>query len=113
MKKFIVLYHAPAEAVAAMGEPTPEQMKEGMKPWMEWAKKCGNKLVDLGTPLTNGQKVHPNGSSSNSTREVQGYSILDAESMEEAKSLLDGHPHLSWNDDCAIEIYESTPMPEM
>lgn len=34
MKKFIVTYHAPIEALAKMGEATPEQREEGMKPWM-------------------------------------------------------------------------------
>jgi hypothetical protein len=32
MKKFMVIYHAPAEAVAQMESATPEQKAEGMKP---------------------------------------------------------------------------------
>ncbi len=38
MKKFLVLYYAPAaEAMKMMGNATPEQKADGMKPWMEWA----------------------------------------------------------------------------
>ena len=111
MKKFIVIYHTPAEAMAQMANATPEEMEEGMKPWMEWASKCGDQLVDLGTPLMGGQKVLPSGSSEDSTREVTGYSILMAENMDEAKSLLDNHPHLNWTGGCEIEVHESMPLP--
>ena len=51
MKKFIVLYHASQDAAKKMASATPEEMKAGMAPWMEWAQKCGYGLVDMGTPL--------------------------------------------------------------
>ena len=88
MKKFIVIYHAPAEATAQMANVTPEQREEGMKPWMAWAQKCGSQLVDLGAPLVGGKKLNPDGTSKNSSREVCGYSILEAEDMEAAQGLL-------------------------
>lgn len=111
MKKFIVIYHAPAEAVAQMANANPEDMAEGMKPWMDWAAKCGEQLVDMGTPLMGGVKVLPDGTSENSEREVTGYSVLQAEDMDDAKSLMEGHPHLAWTGGCAIEIHESMPLP--
>lgn len=111
MKKFIVIYHANAEAMAQVANPTPEEMEEGMKPWMEWAARCGDQLVDLGTPLMGGLKLSVDGSSEASTREVTGYSILQAENMEEAKALMNGHPHLSWSAGCEIEIHEAMPLP--
>lgn len=111
MKKFIVIYHAPVEATEQMANASPDQMKEGMKPWMEWAQKCGDQLVDLGTPLSGGQRVLPNGKSEVSKRNVCGYSILEANNIEEAKSLLVGHPHLQWRGDCEIEIHETMPIP--
>jgi hypothetical protein len=111
MKKFIVIYHAPADALEQMSSASPEEMKKGMEPWMEWAQKCRSKLVDLGSPLSSGQKVLPNGKSEPSKREVVGYSILEANSMEDAKSLLVGHPHLMWRGDCEIEVHETMPLP--
>lgn len=77
---------------------------------MAWAEKCGDKLLDLGAPLMGGLKLKPDGGSEMSIREVCGYSILQAESMDDARSLMDGHPHLAWTDGCEIEIYESLPM---
>jgi len=81
-----------------------------MKPWMAWAEKCGSKLVDVGTPLVGGQSLKPDGSSEPSSREVTGYSVLEADSMDEAKSLLEGHPHLAWTGGCDIEVHESVPL---
>lgn len=113
MKKFIVIYHIPPQVAASTPEPTPEALQEGMKLWMAWAEKCGDKLVDMGTPLGGGQSLKPEGASTDSNKGVMGYSILQAEDMDEAKSLMDGHPHLGWNAECEIEIHESMPIPGM
>lgn len=112
MTKYIVLYHMPAEAMAEMPEMTPEQMQEGMKPWMEWAERCGDALVDLGTPLGAGQALTTAGST-DSDKGVAGYSILEADSMDEAKKLLENHPHMTWNAACSIELHEAQPLPGM
>ena len=106
-----VIYHAPQEAMNQNTDVSEEEMKKGMEPWMIWAKKCGEKLVDLGTPLTGGLKLSPEGNSAASNKEVVGYSILNAGNMEEAQSLMADHPHLSWDAGCEIEIHESMPLP--
>ena len=111
MKKYIVIYHAPEELMAQSANSTPEEMEKGMEPWMVWAAKCGDQLVDLGAPLMGGQKLLPDGKIENSIREVAGYSVLQAENMEEAKALLDGHPHLAWDGACEIEVHEVMPLP--
>ncbi len=111
MKKFIVLYHAPVDAMKQTAGTTQEEQAKGMEAWMQWAEKCGNKLADLGAPLMNGQQLSPNGKSKNSDKNVVGYSILQAENLEEAKGLLQGHPHLTWNADCTIEVHETMPLP--
>ena len=94
----------------ALAGSTPEQMEEGMKPWMAWVEKIGDGLVDLGTPLAGGQKLSTSGSSP-SDKSVTGYSILPAEDMEGAKAMLSGHPHLQWAAGCEIEIHETMPLP--
>lgn len=109
MKKFIVIYTASPAAMEKMKNASPEDMKNNMGPWMEWAQKCGNSLVDLGTPLINGKKMATTGSIP-SDKGIVGYSMLQAENMEEAKSLLKDHPHLGWEEGCEIEIYESMPL---
>ncbi len=113
MKKFVIIYHAPTDAMKQMASVPPEEQKKGMEEWMKWAKKCGDKLVDLGTPLINGQQLIPNGTAKPSNKEVAGYSILEAKDMDEAKSLIKGHPHLAWNAGCSIEVHEQMPLPGM
>lgn len=110
MKKYIVIYHAPIEAMAEMANATPEQKEEGMKPWFAWKDSVGDKLVDFGSPLMGGQRLTPDGNALSSTKEVTGYSILQADDMEEAKQLLSGHPHLQWTGGCDIEVHECVEM---
>ena len=52
---------------------TPEEMQKGMEPWMAWAERCGDSLVDMGAPLGGGQKLTKSGSTP-SDKEVTGYS---------------------------------------
>lgn len=112
MNKYIVIYHASPDALARSMNTPPEEAAEGMKLWHQWAEKCGDHMIDLGTPLGFGQKINVDGSSADSTRHVCGYSLLQAESMDEARRLLQGHPHLSgWDASCEIEVHEAMALP--
>lgn len=113
MKKFIVMYHSTNDAMKQMATATPEEQKASMDGWMKWAQKCGDKLVDMGSPLTGGQALRLDRESQHSNMGVSGYSILQAENMEEAIALLQGHPHLASNAECSIEVHESMPIPGM
>ena len=110
MKKFVVIYYAPSSNMEQMKNASPEEMQKGMEPWMEWIAKCGDALVDLGAPLDVGQNLSKTGSSA-SDKSVTGYSILQAENMDGAKALLQGHPHLDWGPGCEIEVHEAMPLP--
>ena|SRR5665811_37527 len=112
MKKFIILYHAPVEALEQTQNTPPEEAAKGMEMWMKWAEQCGDQLVDLGNPLGKGQSIDVNKNSKASKKQVCGYSFLQAENMNEAKKLIVDHPHLSgWDDACTIEVHEFLPMP--
>lgn len=100
----------PAAAMEQMQAVTPEQARAGMEQWMAWANQCGEGLVDMGSPLGGAQRVTQSGSSPSDSN-VAGYSILQAENMEAAQALLQGHPHLAWNAACEIEIHECMPLP--
>ncbi len=114
MKKFIVTYHAPADAMAQTMSMAPEQQAEGMQLWMQWAQRTGDQLVDMGAPLMNGQELNAGGATVNSNRQVSGYSIVQAENMDEAIALFEGHPHISgWHPDATIEVHETMQLPGM
>lgn len=110
MKKYMIIYHAPAEAMEIMANATEEQKIEGMKPWLAWKDKVGDKLIDFGSPLWGGTRILPDGTSVPSTKEVTGYSIIQANDLNEAKSLLSSHPHLQWTGGCDIEVHECLKM---
>lgn len=110
MKRFLVLYLAPAEVLAQMANATEEQKAEGMKPWMAWKERAGDAVVDFGSPLMGGHNIAPNSDWTASNNSNTGYSIIQAESLEAAKALLANHPHISWAPGCSIDLHESAPM---
>lgn len=95
MKKFVLLY------VASRRQPTPEGM-EMVKKWFEI---LGDRIVDSGNPLAAGYEIAQSKITalSQDNEEVVGYSIINAESIEEIEKL---------SKDCPTKIraYEALPM---
>jgi hypothetical protein len=111
MKKYIVIYTAP-RSVSETVHQDPEMAKEVMAKWGEWMQKIGSGMVDMGTPLGDAVTVTKDGAKPLETK-IVGYSILQAESLDEAKKLVEGHPHLDMPGGCGIEIHEALPVPGM
>jgi hypothetical protein len=109
MARFVVVYHAAESALQRLQQATPEQSKAEMAAWMLWAQSCGSALVDFGMPLAKGKSV-ASMSVTESNRNVCGYSILQAESMDVAVALLKQHPHLR-TEQCTIDVHEALPLP--
>lgn len=114
MKKFLILYKASEDAMAQTASATPEQQAKGIEAWMQWAKKTGAQLVEMGSPLTSARQLGPNGKTITVKNPIVGYSILEAANMDGAIALLNGHPHVSgWSAGATIEIHESRALPGM
>ena len=111
MKKFLVLYEAPASATEQMARATPEQAKAGMDLWMKWKAANEKSIVDLGMPLGNGAGLQ-GGASSGAKSPVVGYSILQGDSMKSIRKVLENHPHFH-TPGGSIEVFEFLPMPGM
>jgi hypothetical protein len=112
-KRFLILYHVPAEAMAQIPD-TPEERERGMALWKAWGKKVGNKMADFGTPLFNGKNLNSKGVTTPSTKQVAGYSLLDATDFAEVLELISGNPHISgWHPEATIEIHETMFLPGM
>jgi hypothetical protein len=101
---FMVLYRSDVSARDQMAGASAEQAQAGMDAWMAWAAKAGEAIVDLGSPLAEAAYLGA-GSAGGSSGNVTGFSILQAESADAVKSVLDGHPHL--------EVLEFLSMPGM
>ncbi len=112
MKKFMVLYMAPtASFEKVMKEMTPEQGKQAMDDWMKWSKAHQKSIADDGAPLGKTKRVDGKGGVSATKNEIGGYSIVQADSHDDAAKIFGkDHPHFgmpgAW-----IEITEIMPMP--
>ncbi len=111
MSKYLFVYHAPMTPADAT-PPSAEETQAVMGQWMQWAEKVGDRMVDFGTPLAGGVRVTRDGTSP-STREVAGYTILEADDLDAALELARIHPHLSMPGSCEIEVHEAQPVPGM
>ncbi len=96
MKKFLLLYHGYVE-------PTPEVRGA----WQSWFAKVGDRFVDSGNPLASCREVTRAGSRELSPDQgaATGYSIISAESAEEAERLLEGCPFVT-----SVRLCEAMPM---
>jgi len=111
MNRYVFIYHAPMTPAEAT-PPTPEQMNAVMAQWNEWAGRVGDGLVDFGRPLAGGVRVSQDGTAP-STREVAGYSIIEAQDLDAAVELARSHPHLQMPGGCEIEVHEAQAVPGM
>lgn len=107
MKNFLVTYHSPKEVIEQLANVSPEDMAKGQQPWLDWKAKHANKVIDLGAPLVSSQNLGTEKQWKVSDKGISGYSILKAKNLEEAKAVLNGHPHLSWAQGCSLEVHET------
>ena len=107
MPKYLVLYRSPVSPREMLSSSTPEQAQAGMEGWMRWAGNAGSAIVDLGSPVATSTSV---GKKAESGTPIGGFSVLEADSVEALRTLLDGHPHLEAPDG-SIEALEFLPIP--
>ncbi len=81
-----------------------------MKYWMTWKDNIGDALIEMGSPLMGGTNINPAGEKTESTKQVSGYSMVQAENAAAAQALFVGHPHLHWHPSAAIEVHECIEM---
>jgi hypothetical protein len=108
MARYLVLYRSSVSSEEMMANATPEQMQAGVDAWMQWATRAGDAIVDLGTPLGPSTRA---GGGGTADATIAGYSVLEAESLDAVRALLDGHPHLMSPGDPSVDAHEVMPMP--
>lgn len=111
MKDFLFLYRAGTDTIPA----SPEEMQARMQMWMDWMGGIAaqNKLGDRGNRLfTTGKVVNgdvvTDGPYTEIKEAILGYSIVKAESYDEAVQLANGCPTLSFGG--KVEIREIAGM---
>ena len=100
MGKYVFIYHDMGDA----------ENSGDMEAWTSWFGKLGNKLVDGGNPFAPGAKaVTKSGTMPAKDMPATGYSIVSANSMDEAVELTKDCPLLK-SDKAAVLVYEALPM---
>jgi len=116
MKKFLAIYLGSAEAMAkwmAMeGDEKESKEKAGMEAWMKWATENKKSIVDMGSPIGKTKLVNKDGVSE-VKNEIGAYTVVEAESHEEAAKLFLNHPHFTHFPGDRIEVMECLPMPKI
>ena len=88
MPTFLITYHGAMEM-----PPTPEARDQMMSAFMEWAGGVGDSMVDPGSPLGRSKVVTSEGDTDGkATGEVGGYTIITADSLDDAVRAVRSHP---------------------
>src|SRR5713101_8055716 len=99
MANFLLLYH---------GGGMPESEEEGKKvmaAWGAWMEQVGENLVDAGNPCSNVKTVSTKGTSEFSGDRVTGYSVIKADSMDNAVKCAEMVPLVG--DGGSVDVYET------
>lgn len=112
MKKFLVLYIAPAAEMEEWMKKPAEERAEAEKKmqgdWQAWMKEHAQIFADMGGGAGKTKRVTAAGTAQ-AKNDIMLYSLAQAESEEEVTKLFEGHPHLGIPH-ASIEIMEVRPM---
>lgn len=103
MPNFLLVYHG-----GSMPE-TEEESARIMQEWMTWMSALGDAMVDGGNPVGKSKTIHPGGrvADDGGPDPASGYSILRADTIDNAVAKAKGCPHLA---DGTIEVAEIIEM---
>ncbi len=102
MANFLLTFHG-----GSMPE-TQEEQGQVMQAWTDWFGTLGDKLVDGGNPVSNTKTIAPGGSVSETSNPPSGYSIIKADSLDEAVELAKGCPVLQGG--ASVVVAETFPV---
>ena len=67
--------------------------------------KLGDRLTDRGSPMADGRVLHRDGTISGSATRLNGYSIVQAEDVNDLLGLVKDHPYQALGGEYSIEAY--------
>lgn len=97
MNRYLYLYFGGSEPTS------PEEIETTMDAWMAYFDTLGDKVIDGGAPLAERTVIGGDAAS-----QANGYSVVIAADLDEARALTEGHPHLASGG--SIEILECVDM---
>jgi len=110
VKKFLAIYRMDmGEMQKMMATMTPEHRNKSMAEWEAWMKKRAASFADRGGPVGKTKKVAAGGVS-DTRNDIGGYSIIQADSYDQATAIFADGPHLSMPG-ATVEVMEIMAMP--
>ncbi len=85
-----------------------EDKKKVMDSWAAWMQQCGDNLVDPGNPCSNVKTVTKDGAAEFSGDRVTGYSVIKADTMDQAVMAASMVP-LVVDGTGSCDVYETFP----
>src|SRR5262245_35514127 len=114
MKNFMAVYTGSASARAEWDKLDAEKRKAreqaGMEAWGKWVAAHQKDIVDNGSPLGKTKRTSAKGIS-DTRNNMAAYTIVRAESHEDAAKMFENHPHFTIFPGESVEIMECLPMP--
>ncbi|HWP61268.1 MAG TPA: hypothetical protein VN495_01560 [Candidatus Paceibacterota bacterium] len=115
MKKYLAIFLGTKEAMATwMAMPEADRKakeKEGMMAWGKWMEDHKEAVVD-GSPLGKTKAVNKNGIS-DVRNDMGAWTVVKANSQEEAAKMFENHPHFTIFPGDRIEVMECLAIPTM
>ncbi len=105
MAQYMVLY----TGGMGMGA-TPEEQEKIMGEWGAWYEMMGPKIVDGGAPFAEAKHLAGSGVQDGplGDRPATGYTIIEAESLDDAAAACANHPHL--NHEGQVQVFACIDM---
>jgi hypothetical protein len=99
MANYLLVYHG-----GAMPESQEEQARV-MEEWTKWFGVLGDRLIDGGNPVSQSKTIASGGTVSETSNGATGYSIIKADSLDNAVAIAKGCPVLHGG--ASIEVAET------
>ncbi len=118
MKNFLAAYIGTPESRKQSGwDDLPEAERkqieaEGVRAWTQWVETHRASLVEIGAPLGKTKRVSRQGVE-DIRNNLAAFTVVRAESYEDAAKLFENHPHFAIFPGDSVEIMECLPIPGM
>lgn len=114
MKRYLAVYigtPAGMDAWNALSETERQQRHvKGVQAWKDWVADNQAAIVEVGAPLGQTLRASPRGIDKTKNA-LTGFTVVQAQSHEQAAALFEGHPHFTLFPGDSVEILECLPIP--
>ncbi|WP_333681198.1 hypothetical protein [Dyella sp.] len=114
MKRFLAVYIGTEAGIGdwnTLSDAERQQReKTGIAAWKQWVETNQHAIVEVGAPLGKTLSASKRGIGK-IRNQLTGFTVVQAESHEQAAKLFEGHPHFTLFPGDSIEIMECLPIP--